>query len=115
MSTVTTQRVRTGRITVLVALAVFAQESTWNLYESQVPPLLRQHLGSAALIGLLMGMDHLLGIFVQPWMGNRSDNTRTSWGRRMPFLVVGMPVAAKPWSANSRTAARWMRPRLDIR
>lgn len=94
MSTVTTQRVRTGRITFLVALAVFAQESTWNLYESQVPPLLRQHLGSAAVIGLLMGMDNLLGIFVQPWMGNRSDNTRTSWGRRMPFLVVGMPVAA---------------------
>ncbi|WP_431874265.1 MFS transporter [Amycolatopsis sacchari] len=94
MTTATVQRVRTGRITFFVALAVFAQESTWNLYESQVPPLLRQHLTSAALIGLLMGMDNLLGIFVQPWMGNRSDNTRTSWGRRMPYLVVGMPVAA---------------------
>lgn len=94
MTTATTQRVRTGRITFFVALAVFAQESTWNLYESQVPPLLREHIGSAALIGLLMGMDNLLGIFVQPWMGNRSDNTRTSWGRRMPYLVVGMPVAA---------------------
>lgn len=104
MSTVTTQRVRTGRITFLVALAVFAQESTWNLYESQVPPLLRQHLGSAAVIGLLMGMDNLLGIFVQPWMGNRSDNTRTSWGRRMPFLVVGMPVAALLFLAIPHTA-----------
>jgi MFS family permease len=27
-------------------------------------------------------------------MGNRSDNTRTSWGRRIPYLVVGMPLAA---------------------
>ncbi len=88
------QRVRTGRITFFVALAVFAQESTWNLYDSQVPPLLREHLGSAALIGLLMGMDNVLGIFLQPWMGNRSDRTRTSWGRRMPYLLVGMPVAA---------------------
>ncbi|MFJ8785269.1 MFS transporter [Streptomyces sp. NPDC102476] len=88
------QRSRTRRITFLVALAVFAQESTWNFYESQVPPLLREHLGSAAVVGLLMGMDNLLGIFIQPWIGNRSDRTRTSWGRRMPYLVVGMPIAA---------------------
>ncbi|CAM5699693.1 MFS transporter [Streptomyces canus] len=88
------QRSRTRRITFLVALAVFAQESTWNFYESQVPPLLREHLGSAAVVGLLMGVDNLLGIFIQPWIGNRSDRTRTSWGRRMPYLVVGMPIAA---------------------
>ncbi|MFJ8861982.1 MFS transporter [Streptomyces sp. NPDC102451] len=88
------QRTGTGRITLLAALAVFAQESTWNFYESQVPPLLREHLTSAAVVGMLMGMDNLLGIFIQPWMGNRSDHTRTGWGRRMPYLVAGMPVAA---------------------
>lgn len=103
--TLATRRTGTGRrITFFVALAVFAQESTWNLYESQVPPLLGAHLGSAALIGLLMGMDNLLGIFVQPWMGNRSDNTRTSWGRRIPYLVVGMPVAALLFVAIPFTA-----------
>ncbi|MBM6405156.1 MFS transporter [Phycicoccus sp. CSK15P-2] len=88
------KRPRTGRVTLLVALAVFAQESTWNFYDNQVPPLLREHLASAALVGLFMGMDNLLGIFVQPWLGSRSDNTRTRWGRRIPYLVVGMPVAA---------------------
>ncbi|OXM63285.1 MFS transporter [Amycolatopsis vastitatis] len=93
-TTSSAQRVRTGRITFFVALAVFAQESTWNLYDSQVPPLLREHIGSAALVGLLMGMDNVLGFFIQPWMGNRSDRTRTSWGRRIPYLVAGMPVAA---------------------
>lgn len=106
--TVTATRPRAGtvQITLLVALAVFAQESTWNFYDAQVPTLLRDHLTSAALVGLLMGMDNLLGIFVQPWIGNRSDNTRTSWGRRMPYLVVGMPVAAVlfvtiPYAAGS--------------
>ncbi|MEU5263728.1 MFS transporter [Amycolatopsis sp. NPDC021455] len=93
-TTSSAQRVRTGRITFFVALAVFAQESTWNLYDSQVPPLLREHIGSAALVGLLMGMDNVLGFFIQPWMGNRSDRTRTSWGRRMPYLIAGMPLAA---------------------
>jgi MFS family permease len=81
-------------ITFYVALAAFAQEATWNFYDAQVPPLLREHLDSAALIGLLMGMDNMLGIFIQPWMGNRSDNTRTRWGRRIPYLAVGMPIAA---------------------
>ncbi|MEI7056572.1 MFS transporter [Nocardioides sp. CCNWLW239] len=81
------------RITLLVALAVFAQESMWNFYDNQVPPLLREHLASAALVGFIMGMDNLLGIFIQPWMANRSDRTRTRWGRRMPYLAVGMPLA----------------------
>jgi MFS family permease len=96
MTTVDALGARTSgrRITFYVALAVFAQESTWNFYDAQVPPLLREHLASAALVGLLMGMDNLLGIVIQPWIGNRSDNTRTRWGRRIPYLAVGMPVAA---------------------
>lgn len=84
----------TRRITFYVALAMFAQESTWNFYDNRVPELLRDHVASAAVVGLLMGMDNLLGVFIQPYMGNRSDNTRTSWGRRIPYLAVMMPVGA---------------------
>ena len=95
----------TRRITFYVALAVFAQESTWNFYDNRVPELLRELVPSAAVIGLLMGMDNLLGIFIQPWIGNRSDNTRTRWGRRVPYLAVGMPLAAVlfaflPWTTS---------------
>lgn len=98
-------RQRTGRITFLVALAVFAQESMWNFYDSQVPPLLRDHIGSAALVGFVMGMDNLLGIFIQPWMANRSDRTRTRWGRRIPYLAVGMPTAAALFILLPHTSA----------
>ena len=96
---VTADPTTSRHITFFVALAAFAQEVTWNFYDAQVPPLLREHLGSAALIGLLMGMDNMLGIFIQPWMGNRSDNTRTRWGRRIPYLAVGMPIAALLFAA----------------
>ncbi|MGW6929974.1 MFS transporter [Lentzea sp. NPDC054927] len=82
------------RITFFVALAVFAQEATWDFYDAQVPPLLREHITSTAVVGLVMGMDNLLGLFVQPWIAHRSDNTRTRWGRRIPYLAVGMPLAA---------------------
>ncbi|MFC4072838.1 MFS transporter [Actinoplanes subglobosus] len=95
----------TRKITFFIALTLFAQESTWNFYDNQVPALLRDHVASAALVGVLMGMDNLLGIFIQPWIGNRSDNTRTRWGRRIPYLAVGMPVAALlflllPWATS---------------
>ncbi len=78
----------------LVALFVFAQEAAMTFYDAQVPPLLREHIASAALIGLAMGMDNFLGIFIQPWMGNLSDRTRSRWGRRVPYLAIGVPVAA---------------------
>lgn len=97
--------VSTRGITFFVALMIFAQESAWNFYDNQVPVLLRDQVASAGLVGLLMGMDNLLGIFVQPWIGNRSDNTRTRWGRRVPYLAVGMPLAAVvfvflPWATS---------------
>lgn len=82
------------RTAMLVALAVFAIESTWSFYDSQVPPLIQEYVGSAAVIGLLMGMDNVLGIFLHPWIGNRSDRTRTRLGRRIPYLLAFAPVAA---------------------
>src|SRR4051812_40881196 len=96
------------KITFFIALVLFAQESTWNFYDNQVPALLREHVSTAAVVGRFMGMDNLVGIFVQPWMGNRSDNTRTGWGRRVPYLAVGMPLAALlflllPWTTSLLT------------
>lgn len=82
------------RVPALISLAVFAQESTWNFYDAQVPPLVRDYVSSAAVVGLLMGLDNAIGIFIQPWMGNRSDRTRTRWGRRIPYIVALTPLAA---------------------
>src|SRR5690606_4689946 len=82
------------RVALLVALGIFAQESVWNFHDSQTPATLAQYTTSAALIGLLMGLDNIIGIFVQPLMGFLSDRTRTRWGRRTPYIVVGVPVAA---------------------
>lgn len=82
------------RVALLVALGIFAQESVWNFHDAQTPATLALYTTSAALIGLVMGLDNLLGIFIQPLMGHLSDRTRTRWGRRTPFLVIGVPVAA---------------------
>jgi hypothetical protein len=88
------------RVTLVIALAVFAQESVWNFYDAQVPALLREHLTSAALIGLLMGLDNVVGVFVQPWIGNRSDRTRTASAAACHTCSSGHP---SPRSRSSRS------------
>lgn len=82
------------RAAMLVALAVFAQESVWNFYDAQVPASIAQYTSSAAIIGLLMGVDNVLGIVLQPLVGHLSDRTRTRFGRRVPYMVIGAIVAA---------------------
>lgn len=82
------------RLALLVALGIFAQESVWNFHDSQTPVTLAGYTTSVALIGLIMGLDNIIGIFVQPLMGYLSDRTRSRWGRRTPFIVIGAPIAA---------------------
>jgi Na+/melibiose symporter-like transporter len=77
-----------------IALAVFAQEISWNYYDVQVPVSLSKYIQSAGLIGFIMGFNYLIGIIIQPIMGNLSDNTRTKLGRRLPFILIGTPLAA---------------------
>jgi GPH family glycoside/pentoside/hexuronide:cation symporter len=44
---------------------------------------------SAFLVGLAMGIPRLWDAFTDPVVGYLSDRTRTRWGRRKPFMLVG--------------------------
>jgi Na+/melibiose symporter-like transporter len=35
-----------------------------------------------------------MNMFFQPWVGARSDRTRSRFGRRKPWLMAGAPIAA---------------------
>jgi maltose/moltooligosaccharide transporter len=41
-----------------------------------------------------MGIDNLVAIIMNPIMGGRSDKTWTRFGRRIPYLVIGIHLAA---------------------
>jgi maltose/moltooligosaccharide transporter len=41
----------------------------------------------------IMTWDNLINVFVQPWMGARSDRTWNRFGRRKPFIIIGTPIA----------------------
>jgi MFS family permease len=85
------------RAVFLVAIAIFAQESVWNFYDAQVPESLRPYISSAGVIGLIMGLDNIFGVVLQPWMGHLADRYRERHGSRVPFILVGAPLAAVPF------------------
>lgn len=78
----------------LLGLGFFSISLTWALYNAFVPLFLDNYLKSAALIGFMMTIDNYFAMFLQPWIGHRSDKIRTRFGRRMPFLLIGMPLGA---------------------
>jgi Na+/melibiose symporter-like transporter len=80
--------------TFFIGLAFFTTGISWSMYNTQVNITLFQYLGFYSLVGAWMAMDNLIGVILQPIMGSISDNTRTKFGRRIPYLIVGIPLAA---------------------
>jgi MFS family permease len=65
-----------------------------SLYDAFVPLFLSEFIEEASLIGFLMTMDNYIGLFLQPLVGSVSDRTNTRFGRRMPYILICMPLAA---------------------
>jgi MFS family permease len=78
----------------LLGFGFFSISLGWSLYNGFVPFFLDNYLSSTALIGFVMTIDNYFALFLQPYIGNRSDRTITRFGRRMPFLLFGIPIAA---------------------
>lgn len=78
----------------LLGFGFFAVSITWSVYNSFMPILLSRFTKNALLIGFIMTIDNYLALFIQPAVGTLSDHIDTKIGRRMPFLLIGMPIAS---------------------
>lgn len=97
----------------LLGFGFFSISITWALYNAFVPFFLDKYVTSVALIGFLMTIDNYFALFLQPWIGNRSDRTSSRFGKRMPYLLIGMPLAALfgaliPWHTGLITLVMFM-------
>lgn len=78
----------------------------WQIYNAYLPLILQAgrpdfaagaHLKGFALspsaAGFVMTLDNIAALLILPYVGVLSDRTRTRWGRRLPYVAVGMPIA----------------------
>lgn len=82
------------RHTFILGFGFFGISIIWPLFNSFIPPFLEDLGLSAAVIGFILTWDNIINMFVQPWVGERSDHTRSRFGRRKPWLMLGAPIAA---------------------
>lgn len=79
----------------LIGFGFFGTSVLWSLYNTYVPILLSQKFGlDSVAIGFFMSIDNIAALFIQPPVGAWSDRVRTKIGRRLPFIMVGAPIAA---------------------
>lgn len=80
--------------TFVVGFGFFGISIIWPLFNSLIPPMLEDLGLGAAIIGFILTWDNILNMFLQPWVGEKSDRTWTRFGRRKPWIMLGAPLAA---------------------
>ena len=94
--------------TFLIGFGFMACMLLWNVYNSYVPVIFRAKLTEltdggaklpvflsvALLVNAIMTIDNVFGVIFQPYFGKRSDRTKTKWGKRMPYIIICLPICA---------------------
>ena len=101
--------------TMVIGLAFLGINLVWPVFNSFVPlflqagnPAYEQQLIEAgreipniagfglspALAFFVMTWDNIFNVLVSPWAGAKSDHTWNKLGRRKPWIMLGMPIAA---------------------
>lgn len=102
--------------TFLIGLGFMGCMLLWSVYNSYVPVILRGKftmmfneggLGAfldshkalswitvPLLVNIVMTIDNIFGVIFQPYFGKKSDTTSSKFGKRMPYIMIGLPICA---------------------
>jgi maltose/moltooligosaccharide transporter len=80
--------------TFVLGLGFFGVSLIWPIYNSYMPLFYAKFITSKTVIGSIMTIDNWLALSLTPLIGYLSDRTRTRFGRRIPYLLVGAPLSA---------------------
>lgn len=92
-------------LTFLIGFGFFTMGLMDILYDTYVPIFLGKYFEKNVWVGLIMTLDNMLAVFLIPFVSLWSDNTRTRIGRRMPFIIVLLPLSAICFSMIPYAAA----------
>lgn len=80
--------------TFFIGLGFFTVSLVWGIYNLKIPLYLKDLGLSSVAIGSVMTIDNIFAIIFLPIFGALSDRTKTRYGRRMPYLLIGIPLSA---------------------
>ena len=80
--------------TMLIGLGFFTVSIVWGLYNVAMPLYLKDLGLTGVAVGSVMTIDNIFAIIFLPIFGVLSDKTNSRYGRRMPYLLVGIPLSA---------------------
>ena len=106
MATVAAERPFNYKKTLIVGFGFLGISIIWPIFNQYIPIFLQAGnpafeggtdvrgfgLGPALAL-FIMTWDNLINVFVQPWVGAKSDQTWNRFGRRKPWILLGVPVA----------------------
>ena len=79
-----------------IAFAFFGILMLWQAYNFYCPLILKALLSEIGvtdnnfIVGIMMALDNVVAIIIMPIVGRYSDRTKSKWGKRMPYIVIGM-------------------------
>lgn len=98
--------------TLIIGFAFFSILMVWQAYNFYCPLFLRTLLEDTLeakgdsqytdfIIGAIMALDNVLSLVMLPVFGKLSDKTKTKYGKRMPYIILGMAatILAFPFMA----------------
>lgn len=89
--------------TALLSTGTFASNIAWSVFVIYVPLFIRRNFLAAFpdsplvnfVVGAVMVLDNVAALIIQPYVGALSDRIWVKKiGRRMPFILIGIPLAA---------------------
>ncbi|MBD3211959.1 MAG: MFS transporter [Candidatus Lokiarchaeota archaeon] len=84
--------------TALISLSFFIVLLAWSYFNFKVPLILDDVLNGNPfkdlIKGLIMAIDNIVAVLLQPYFGDLSDRTKSKYGRRMPFIIIGTLTSA---------------------
>jgi maltose/moltooligosaccharide transporter len=93
-----------------ISIGFLGIQFAWAIQMGQMSPLLESLGSNPQLMGLISCAGPVTGVLVQPIIGAMSDDSKSRFGRRRPFLLAGALLTAislilMPNSANLLMAA----------
>lgn len=81
--------------TIFVGFAFLLISMFWQAYDNILAKMLINSFGfNQTFSGAVLALDNVLALFLIPFFGVLSDRTRTKFGKRTPFIVIGVVIAA---------------------